>query len=241
MKKCFMLSILMFCAFSFGQDITKVDSVAVNLLTKMSTVIGEHTSVSFELETANDKMNDLKENERHSNSHKIHMVGPDKMAISTKGDSGNRAIWYNGELFTYYSFDENNYVSVDAPDNIIEMMDDMNFRFGINFPSADLFYPSLVDDVVEEFEYVKYLGLKSIDGEECFHVMASSNVMTFQLWITNDQMFLPKQYLIIEKDKSYQQHQGTFSNWLVNPSIPESIFDFRPPKSAKMISIMDKS
>ena len=164
MKKFFTFFLLAFCVHSFAQEIAKVDSVAVNLLTKMSTVIGEHTSVSFDLETANDKMNDLKENERHFNDHQIHMVGPDKMAIRTKGDSGNRAIWYNGELFTYYSFDENNYVSLEAPDNIIEMIDDMNFRFGINFPSADLFYPSLVDDILEGFEYVKYLGLKTIDS-----------------------------------------------------------------------------
>ena len=63
MKKFFTFFLLAFCVHSFAQEIAKVDSVAVNLLTKMSTVIGEHTSVSFDLETANDKMNDLKNGE----------------------------------------------------------------------------------------------------------------------------------------------------------------------------------
>jgi hypothetical protein len=241
MKKLFILIFILSGVLGYSQEMTKVDTVAVNLLIKMSTVIGELTSVTFNLETANDKMNDLRENERHFSTHKIQMVGPDKMAVHSRGDSGNKAIWYNGEILTYYSFDENNYVSLEAPDNIIDMVDDINNRFGIDFPGADIFYPSLVDDVLENFEFVKYLGFKTVDEEECFHVMASNKHMTFQIWINNNAMFTPKRFLIIDKENGHKHYQGTFSNWNINPILPESMFNFRPPTSAKLISILAKS
>lgn len=241
MKKFLIISFVLFSTLAFGQEMVKVDSAAVNLINKMSTVIGELTSISFDLVTANDKMNDLRENERHFDTHQIQMVGPDKLAIHSRGDSSNKAAWYNGELLIYYNFDENNYVSLETEDNIIDMVDDMNARFDISFPAFDLFYPTLIEDILENFEYVKYLGTKTIDGEECFHVMASSEVMTFQLWINNDAFFSPKRYLIIDKENNHKQYEGTFSNWTVNPVLPETIFNFIPPLSAKLISIMAKS
>jgi hypothetical protein len=80
-----------------------------------------------------------------------------------------------------------------------------------------------------------------VDGQECFHIMGVSKTLTFQLWIENNATFLPKRFLFIDKQKSYQQHQGTFTNWQLNPVLPESLFDFTPPKNARLISILAKS
>jgi hypothetical protein len=241
MRNLYILGILLITNFGYAQDIVKIDTVAIDLLDKMSAVIGELSSVSFELQTSSDVMNDLMENERMFGTHEVQMVGPDKMAVHSRGDKGNKAMWYNGEVLTYYSFDENNYVTVEAPDTIITMVDSMYTTYDFKFPAADLFYPTLTDDILDNFDSVKYLGLKMVDGQECFHIMGSSNTMTFQLWIANDAFFLPKRYLFIDKDKSYQQHQGTFTNWQLNPMLPEMIFEFVPPKNAKLISILAKS
>ena len=241
MKNLFLLGFLCLTSFGYSQETQKIDSVAVDLLDKMTAVIGELSSVTFELETATDVMNDIMENERLFGTHDIQMVGPDKMAVHSHGDIGSRAMWYNGALLTYYSFDENNYITVDAPDNIIAMADSMNVKYDFKFPAMDLFYPTLTDDVLDNFETVKYLGLKMVDGQECFHIMGSSKTLSFQLWISNTATFLPKRFLFTDKEKAYQQHQGTFTNWILNPVLPESMFDFVPPKNAKLISILSKS
>lgn len=241
MKNIFILFFSLTCALGFSQNESKIDSVAVDLLDKMSMVIGELTSVTFELETARDELNDFYENQRYFGNHEIQMVGPDKMAVHSRGDKGNRAIWYNGELVTYYSFDENNYVTVEAPDNIIAMVDSTHAKFGFKFPAIDLFYPTLTDDILDYFDNVRYLGMKIVNGEECFHIMASNADMTFQLWIGNTAMFLPKHYLFIDKKNNYQQQEGTFSNWNINVDLPESLFNFSPPTNAKLISILAKS
>lgn len=237
--------LLIFClgcsAVHAQSNIEAIDSVSIRLLDKMTTVIGELSSVSFNLVTEADELNTYNEYERLISNHKIHMVGPNKMSIRSRGNKGNKVILYNGEYLNYYSFDENNYVTLEAPDNIMTMVDSMNTTFGIDFPAADIFYPSLVDDILEHFEQIHFLGLKEIDGQECFHIQATNDKMNFQLWIENNPMFLPKKYLIIDKGNSFRQYEGTFSDWIINLELPNEIFEFVPPQKARLISIQAKN
>jgi len=234
--------LLTFCSLIvFSQNEKKTDSIAVRILNKMSAVMGEIPALSVDLETAIDKQNELLENERFHSQHELHFSGPSKMTIHSRGDNGNKAMWYNGKFLTYYSYDENNYVTLAAPETTIAMIDSMNTRFGIKFPGADLFFPSLTEDVLDLFDYLKYLGKKTVDGQECFHLIASNQNMTFQVWISNNSMYLPKKYLFVDKKNHHQQFEGTFSNWSLNPVIPNAVFEFTPPKNARLISILSKS
>jgi len=234
--------LLTFCSLIvFSQNEKKTDSIAVRLLNKMTAVIGEMPALSVDLETAIDKQNDLFENERFLGQHQLQFSGPDKMTIHSRGDNGNKAFWYNGNFLTYYSYDENNYVTLEAPETTIDMIDSMNTKFGIKFPGADIFFPTLTEDILNTFDHLKYLGKKTVDGQECFHLMASNKDMTFQIWISNNAMYLPKKYLFLDKKNHYQQFEGTFSNWVFNPFIPDTVFEFTPPKNARLISIMAKS
>lgn len=238
-------SILLLCIFLSpmvqAQNTGEVDSIAVRLLDKMTGVIGELNSLSVDVRTENDFENDVFENERHFGSHTMKFSGPSKMTIYSRGDKGNRAIWYNGEDLTYYSFDENNYVRFEVPDTTIKMVDSVNATFGIKFPAIDMFYPDLTDDILDYFDHVKFLGVKTVENVECFHVMAYNKKTSLQIWITNDAMYLPHKYLFIEKDNNFKQHEGTFTNWSFNPFVPDEVFEFTPPKNAKLISIMSKS
>ena len=65
--------------------------------------------------------------------------------------------------------------------------------------------------------------------------------MEVQYWISNDAYFLPKRYLIIYKDKENMQFEGTFSDWKLNPDIPDTVFEFNPPPKANQIKIMAKN
>ena len=72
-------------------------------------------------------------------------------------------------------------------------------------------------------------------------IAATNKDLNVQLWISNTTNFLPKHFVIIYKNKSNLQYELRFSNWLINPNIPDSVFDFMPPPNAKLISILKKS
>jgi hypothetical protein len=162
------------------------------------------------------------------------------MLIHSYGDKGHRGFWYNGWQFVYYSFDENNYALVDVPPTIIATIDTINQTYGIEFPAADIFYPTFVDNILNNFESIVFLGKKQLDDQECFYVMVSNDNMSVQFWIANDAYNLPRKFIIVYKKEGNKQYEATFSNWQLNPDIPAAIFEFLPPPAAAKVTLMPR-
>ena len=226
--------------FIFAQT-QKVDPAAVLILDQMSDLIGELESCSLNISSSRDVVDPDYGLIRISNNSSVIFDGPDKMLVHLDGDKGKRGYWYNGEHVVYYSYSENNYAMVETDaENTIEVIDNLHIDYGINIPSADFFYPSFTDDILENFDTLKYLGEKTIDNEACFHIKASNKNMDVQFWISNDSYKLPKKFLIIYKNKN-MQYEATFNNWVLNPIVPDSAFEFTPPAKAAQINILVKN
>jgi hypothetical protein len=241
MKKLLVVCIILIVPLiGYTQKIKQIDSTAVFILDKMSDLIGDLESVTFNMNSSIDNLNDEGNIETHYSTSSVSMVGPNKLIAKTKGDKGHNGYWYDGEYLSYYSYAENNYLTLEAPDNIISMIDTMHVRFDFKFPAADFFYPSFTDDLLEAFDTIEFMGKKTIDGEECYQIMALNDDMNVQLWVSNETNFLPKKMMIIYKNQNNLHYTTTFNNWLLNPQIPETLFDFLPPPNATLISILEK-
>lgn len=223
-----------------AQVAKQIDATAIFILDQMGDVIGDLQSVTFNLRNSIDELDGQGNIVTQFSTNTISLSGPDKLLIRTDGTKGKLGYWYDGTYVTYYSFDENNYVTLEAPETTIEMIDTMHQNYDFKFPAADFFYPSLTDDMIEQFDTISYLGKNVLDGEECYHIMASNERLNIQLWISNDTFLLPKHFIIIYKDKSNLKYESTFSNWSINPVIPEVTFSFLAPPKAKLISILKK-
>lgn len=242
MKRSFLLiTIALSYCFSYSQTDKQIDSAAVFILDKMSDIIGDLEAVSFKVESSVDDFDINKNIITHYRSSTVSMVGPDKLVAVTKGDKGNYGFWYDGYYMSYYSYDENNYVTLEAPDNIITMIDSMHVAYGFKFPAADFFYPSFTDDLIQDFDSIEFKGKRTINNQDCFYITAVSQNLNLQLWISDGALQLPKKFILIFKNEDNKQYEATFNNWNLNPNIPSSVFDFVPPPNSKLISIMAKS
>jgi hypothetical protein len=219
----------------------RVDTVAVMILDRMASVIGELTSCSFTMNSSADIQDFELGLVKHTQKDEVYLSGPDKMLIHSYGDKGHRGFWYNGEVITCYWFDENNYAIIDAPDNTIAMIDTIHKDFGIEFPAADFFYPTFTEDVLNFFDDIIYLGKKVLNDQECFCVLALKKEMSVQIWFSNDAFNLPVKFVIIYKEDGNRQYEATFSNWQLNPEMPVTIFEFMPPPGAHEVSILPKT
>ena len=218
------------------------DPAAVLILDKMSSVIGSLQSCSFTLHTSNDEEVYPIGLVKTYGTSKVYMVGPDKMLVHTYQNDHHKGYWYNGDSLTYYSFDENNYVTISAPPTIMATIDSLSVTYEIDFPAADLFYPTLTDDILEYFTRLDYLGNNEVAGQECFHLRAENEEMLMQIWVSNDALNLPVQFVIQDKTKKGQpQYHVEFENWNINPVLPETLFEFIPPPGARLIAIMANS
>ena len=223
---------------SYSQDKNSIDTTAVRILDRMTELIGGMESLSFTADISQDVEGNKLGLVKEFSKTEVYMVGPDKMHVQSNGTSGHRGYWYNGETLVYYSFNENNYSVVDAPSDIISMVDSIHQTFDIEFPAADIFYPGLVNTILENFENIDYLGEKMINGVNCFHILATSDTTNLQFWITNDAFFLPERFVITHLDDRHKQYEVNFTNWEINPILPEEMFSFEPPPKAKNIAIM---
>jgi hypothetical protein len=240
-KNVLLLPLLYISLFGYAQEVKDIDSTAIFLLDKMANVIGDLEAVSFDLDNSIDKLDANKNIVKHYANSTISFSGPDKLSIRTEGTKGRSGFYYDGSYMSYYNYDENNYITLEAPESTLEMIDEMHTDYDFQFPAADFFYPTFTDDMMEQFTSIKFLGKKIIDDEECYHIMATNKDLNVQIWVSNKTFLLPKRFVIIYKNKSNLQVESTFSNWLLNPNIPDAVFDFLAPPNARLISILKKS
>ena len=217
----------------------RIDTVAVAILDKMSAMIGELSSCGVNIRSNYDVNSKELGLVKHSDEQKLYMHGPNQLLLKSEGDQGSRDFYFDGKTLSYYSMDKNQYGQIDAPVNVIEMIDTVNKRYGIEFPAADFFYPTFVDDILADSKTLVYLGLAKIDGKECYHIAGTTSDKTYQFWIADDAFTLPLKVVIIYTNKEmHPQYEATLSGWQINPSLPDALFAFTVPHRARKVKLI---
>ena len=220
----------------------RVDTMAVAILDRMSAVIGDLRSCSFTIKSDYDIESDELGLIKHTDEEQMYLQGSDKLLLRSEGDKGNRNLIYNGKMLTYFSTDKNQFGQIPIELPVIQMIDSVSKKYGIEFPVADFFYPSFVDDILSESGNLLYLGLTTVDGKECFHIAGTGKGKTFQFWVSTDAIPLPMKMVIVYTGKPQApQYQAVLSNWQINPVLPEAIFEFMPPSRAREVKILPES
>ncbi len=217
----------------------RIDTVAVAILDKMSAIIGQLSSCSVNIRSNYDVNSKELGLIKHSDEQQLFLHGPNQLLLKSEGDQGSRDFYFDGKTLSYYSMDKNQYGQIEAPVNVIEMIDTVNKLYGIEFPGADFFYPTFVDDILSESKTVVYLGLTKVDGKECYHIAGATQDKTYQFWISDDAFSLPMKMVIIYTNKDmHPQFEATLSDWQVNPSLPDALFTFTIPHRARKVKLI---
>ncbi len=217
---------------------SRIDTVAVSVLDRMSATINELTSCSVHVRSNYDVSNQALGLVKHSDEENVYIGGADKLLIRSEGDKGNKYIHYDGKILSYYSLDKNHYSQVPVPATVMEMIDHMNKTYGIVFPVADFLYPGFVDDILAESTDIVLLGMTKVDGKDCYHIAGVAKDKTFQFWINDDPFYLPVKMVIVYTSKPMNpQFEASYSDWQINPNLPAAIFDFKVPPGAKKIKL----
>lgn len=239
LKKIVLLSFLLLSAFS-GVSFAQIDSAAIVILDSMSSVVTNLESCSFVLKTEYDIYNERLGLVKNSDIANVFLKAPDKLLVNRNGDKGKKDYYYDGKTFSYYSADNNQYATIPAPSTIMETIDNISSEYGVEFPAADIFYPDLIDEILEKSDNLSYLGFTIVEEKECFHIAGTTEEITYQIWITGDD-FLPIKMAIVYTDKpGNPQYEALFLKWNLNPNLEDSMFDFVSPQGATKIIFKKK-
>lgn len=218
------------------------DPVAVTILNRMADNLGALHSCSFRLEASHDAYDPaIGVTVKRHDAYEVFLVGPDKLLVNAIGDDGHRGFWYDGKVAYAYSYGENNYGRMPAPPTIIEMIDRIHDEYGIDFPAADLLYPTFVDDLIAQSQKISFRKTVKVGGRDCFHIVATSAEQDVELWIANDGANLPVKYLFRTRDKGgVTEYQGSFTEFQMNPELPAPMFAFTPPPGAREVRMLSR-
>jgi hypothetical protein len=232
---------LVFLSVSTRNTFAQIDSEAVVILDKMSDVVTDLESCTFVLKTEYDIYNTRLGLVKHSDDANVFLKAPDKLLVNRKGDAGEKSLYCDGKTFTYYSSDNNQYSSIPALSTIMETIDSIHNEYGIDFPAADIFYPDLIDELIDKSDDMAYLGLTTMENKECHHIAGTTDLLTYQVWI-NSEDFLPvKMVLVYTSKEGSPQYEAMYLDWNLNKALDDSMFNFVIPDKANKITFKKKN
>jgi hypothetical protein len=211
------------------------DSRAIEALDSLVDVIGELNSCSYTLEIAQSELLGSSEWHTSISESDVYMHGPDKFYMHSVGDNFSRGFWYNGSEFAFYSFAKNTYDTIPVNGNIIEAIDQIHGKYGVDFPAADFFYPTLTDDIMAHFDQVYYVGEEVSGNTTQLMIEASSENEQLNIWIDKSTN-LPSRFELFSGNNR-NLYAAQFLNWKINPTIADSVFDFQPPSDSSRVSL----
>lgn len=211
------------------------DTRAVDNLDKLTETIGNLTSLSYTVNSF--RIDD--EGKELTKLSDVYLKGSNKMFVENKGTNGAKSFWYNGEKFAYFLFDKNEYDILNAPDHTLKLIESIHSKYGIYFPAADFLYPTLTDDIIENYEQVLYFGEEKVDNNDCVSIEASNDELLVQLWIEKETN-LPHKMVITSKTNKNEYYEAVYTNWKINPKLPDVLFEFQPPSGSKQVKFQPK-
>jgi len=203
------------------------DSRAVDVLDKLTETIGDLSACSYTLSSYESDKNGV-EIEKLSDTY---LKGPNKLFVENTGPNGRRNFWYNGEKFSYFLYNENEYDILDAPENTLALIDSIHNTYGIHFPAADFLYPTLTDDILENFDELLFFGEENDNGIDCVLLEATNENQIVGIWIEKETN-LPHKMTIQSVEHENEYYEAFYSNWKLNPKLPDVMFEFQPPKGS---------
>ena len=228
-----LLSALFFVSCNSGSG--EYDTRAVESLDKLTETIGELTSLSY---TVSSFEVDKEANEIYKLSD-VYLRDSNKMFIENKGTNGDKSFWYNGKKFAYFLFNKNEYDILDAPNHTLKLIDSIHEVYNIYFPAADFLYPTLTDDMIDNYDQLLYFGEEKMDDVDCFALEATNEETIVQFWIQKETN-LPHKMIILSKTNEDKYYEATYSNWRINPKLPDIMFEFQPPAGSERKKFVEK-
>jgi hypothetical protein len=170
----------------------------------------------------------------------VRLRRPDRIQVEVRSPSRSRGFWYDGSSLTLLNRAKNLYGTVTVPGTIDQVIDAANDKYNLSFPLEDFI---LSDPYASAKTHIKggaYFGKVNILGTPCQHVAFSTEVVDWQLWVS-DETKLPRKYVITYKDDAESpQVTALFDKWDLNSQLSDETFVFSPPKDANKIKVMPR-
>ena len=217
-----------------------VDPAATQALARMSEYM--RTLQTFEVRartTMDDVLTDTEQKIQFAGDGVYRIRRPNAFYLESNTDRRQRRFYYDGTTFTIYSPRMNVYAQRPAPATIREMVTEMEERYAIPVPLADLFYWGAEGEPAESFELASNIGFARINGQDADHYAFRRGDIDWQIWIARGDRPLPLKVVITTRSDPAQPQFTSELSWNTNASFAPATFAFRAPEGVHEIQIAE--
>ena len=216
-----------------------VDPEADAVLRNMSGYIASLQEYSLEAETTLESVLDSGQKLMSIKQTQAAVKRPDKLRIARQGMAVDQEMFFDGKSFTLFGKRVGFYATVPAGPTLENVMDFVHDELDLELPAADLLsqdaYGVLMSDVI----YGDYIGITTVDGIPCHHLAYRSDETDWQIWVETGERPLPRKYVITSRwINAAPQYSVEIHNWILNPGVPDSTFQFTPPEGSAEIEFL---
>jgi hypothetical protein len=216
----------------------RVEPKADEILKKMSDCLAGARAFRFESHDMIDDVLDSGQKIQFSNTRRVTVQRPNRIAGESSGDLDNERVWYKDKTLTILEKKDKVYGVMQVPDTIDAMLDDVIARFGITIPLADLYIQDPYKSIRGNIRIGRYIGLHHVGGTKCHHLAFRQDVLDWQVWIDAGEKPLPRKLVITYRETPGQpQYIAFLDKWDLSPQIDDSMFDFKPTPDLKEIDV----
>jgi hypothetical protein len=214
----------------------RIDPKADEILKKMSKLLADAKSVSFDSHAISDQITPDLQRLQYAKNQKVKLRRPDRLAADVAGDVADLVFRYDGKQVTLFNPRTNSWGSASAPGSINETLDMLAEKYGMVIPLADLVFPDPYQDLMEHVRSAEYLGLGYVFDTKCHHLAFREPAMDWEIWIQDGDQPLPRKMVMTFNDApGHPEYTAFLSNWNLSADTPDSAFIFTPPPGAKQV------
>ena len=217
-----------------------VDPRAVEALTRMSAYL--RTLQSFEVRattTMDQVLTDTEQKVQFGGNGIYRIRRPNAFFLESNTDRRERQFYYDGTTFTIFSPRMGVYAQRPAPGTIREMVTEMEERYAIPVPLADLFYWGSEPVNGDEFQLASLIGFARVGNQETDQYAFRQGDIDWQIWIARGDRPLPLKVIVTTREDPAQPQYVAELAWNTSASFSPATFAFRAPSGAHQIQLAE--
>ncbi|WP_295443827.1 DUF2092 domain-containing protein [uncultured Thiodictyon sp.] len=190
-----------------------VDPAAIQALVRMGGYLRGLTSFSVEATDSTEDVLDSGQKIQLLKTVALQVRKPDHLRADVVTDQKAREIFYDGKNFTLLTPDTRYYVTVAAPPTIGGVLQEVEAKYGIEFPLVDLFLWGGDADATADVQEAMVVGTSKIGGQVADHYAFRQADIDWEIWIAQGAAPLPLRYVITTKDEEGLPQYAANLSW----------------------------
>lgn len=221
-----------------GAGSNLVDPRADELMRTMSDRLRRAGAFSLVADETYDEVPEHGPRRQLTNTRRVSLRRPDRLAGDATGDVMNRSFFYDGRTMSIYDKEQHVWMSGGVPPTIDEALDVIFERTRTVIPLADFLYTDAYARMMGSVHRGVYLGLHDAGGSLCHHLSFEQAEIDWQIWIDAGPNPLPRKLAIAYKtEDEVPQYSVTIRKWDLASNVTDAAFRFTPPAGAKRIEM----